>query len=85
MLTVGTLVEVPALGDNGLLAVSLKETDCAVIISYSGSSHTCEPLNVLRFLEPNHVPVVATTRQTSRARLKRAGCWSISGFPMSPS
>ena len=63
MLTIGKLVEVPALGDNGLLASSLRETDCAIIISYSGNSQTCEPLNVLRFLEPNHIPVIAITSQ----------------------
>jgi len=61
MLTVGKLVEIPALGDNGLLAASLREGDCAIIISYSGNSHTCEPLNVLRFLEKNHVPAVGIT------------------------
>ncbi len=61
MLTVGRLVEIPALGDSGLLAASLREGDCAIIISYSGNSHTCEPLNVLRFLEKNHVPAIGIT------------------------
>ena len=61
MLTVGKLVEIPALGDSGLLAASLREGDCAIIISYSGNSHTCEPLNVLQFLEKNHVPAVGIT------------------------
>lgn len=61
MLTVGKLVEIPALGDSGLLAASLREGDCAIIISYSGNSHTCEPLNALRFLEKNHVPVIGIT------------------------
>ena len=61
MLTVGRLVEIPALGDSGLLAASLREGDCAIIISYSGNSHTCEPLNILRFLEKNHVPAIGIT------------------------
>ena len=61
MLTVGKLVEVPALGDSGLLASSLGEQDCAIMISYSGNSQTCEPLSVLRFLETNRVPVVGIT------------------------
>ena len=61
MLTVRKQVEIPALGDNGLLAGSLRETDCAIIISYSGNSYNCEPLNVLRFLEKNHVPVIGIT------------------------
>ena len=61
MLTIGRNVEIPALGDNGLLASSLDSSDCAIIISYSGNSRTCEPLNALRFLEPNGVPVVGIT------------------------
>lgn len=61
MLTVGRLVEIPALGDSGLLASSLREKDCAIIISYSGNSPDREPLTALRFLGPNHVPVVGIT------------------------
>lgn len=72
MLTIGKLVEVPALGDNGLLAASLKETDCAIIISYSGNTRTYEPLNVLRFLEPNRVPVVGITSQGTNYLRKHA-------------
>lgn len=72
MLTIGKLVEVPALGDNSLLAASLKGTDCAIIISHSGNSHTYEPLNVLRFLEPNQVPVVGITSQGTNYLRKHA-------------
>ncbi len=49
------------LGDNGLLAASLRKGDCAIIISYSSNSHTCEPLNTLRFLEKNQVSTVGIT------------------------
>lgn len=72
MLTIGKLVEVPALGDNGLLAASLTETDCAVIISYSGNSPAREPLSVLRFLESNRVPIVAVTSQGTNHLRKHA-------------
>lgn len=61
MLTVGRMVEIPALGDNSLLASTLREKDCAIVISYSGNSPARDPLTVLRFLEPNRVPVVAIT------------------------
>lgn len=79
MLTIGRNVEIPALGDNGLLASSLDSSDCAIIISYSGNSRTCEPLNALRFLEPNGVPVVGiTSRGTNYLRQHAAYTLSIS-------
>lgn len=61
MLTVGRQVEIPALGDVGLLASSLGERDCAIIISYSGNAPDREPLRVLPFLETSHVPIVGIT------------------------
>ncbi len=61
MLTIGRLVEIPALGDSGLLAAFLTERDCAIIISYSGNSRNHVPLNTLAFLEPKGVPVIAIT------------------------
>ena len=61
MLSIGRVVEIPSLGDSGMLASSLGSSDCAIIISYSGNSLHREPLNTLRFLEPNQVPVIAIT------------------------
>lgn len=79
MLTIGRNVEIPALGDNGLLASTLDSSDCAIIISYSGNSHTCEPLNALRFLEPSKVPVIGiTSRGTNYLRQHSTYTLSIS-------
>ena len=61
MLTIGRLVEIPSLGDNGLLAASLSEQDCAIMISYSGNSIKRQPLSLLPLLEENRVPVIAVT------------------------
>ena len=61
MLSIGRLVEIPSLGDSGLLASSLTSDDCVFIISYSGNSVHREPLNILRFLEPKQIPVIAIT------------------------
>lgn len=72
MLTVGRQVEIPALGDVGLLASSLGEQDCAIIISYSGNSPTREPLSVLRFLSTNRVPVVGITSSGTNYLRKHA-------------
>lgn len=77
MLTIGRLVEIPALGDSGLLASSLKKTDCAIIISYSGNSENYEPLNALRFLEPNHVPVIGIT-STGTNYLRQHAAYTLS-------
>lgn len=61
MLTIGRQVEIPVLGDNGLLASTLTGEDCAILISYSGNATRCEPLNVLDFLTPNAVPIIGIT------------------------
>lgn len=79
MLTVGKLVDIPAQGESGLLAASLRAGDCAIIISYSGNSQACEPLNTLRFLEKNHVPAVGITScGTNYLRQHAAYTFSIS-------
>lgn len=61
MLTIGRQVELPNMGDSGLLAHSLTAEDCALIISYSGNSITHGPLSVLPALEERGVPVIALT------------------------
>lgn len=72
MLTVGRLVEIPSLGDTGLLANSLGQEDCALIISYSGNTKDREPLKVMRFLIPNGVPIVALTSRGENLLRKNA-------------
>lgn len=61
MLAIGRQVEMPFLGDSGLLASSLGKNDCAILISYSGNVENREPLNVLRFLIPSGVKVIGVT------------------------
>lgn len=61
MLSIGRQVELPSMGDSGLLAHSLTAEDCAVIISYSGNSIHYGPLSVLPVLEERRVPVIALT------------------------
>ena len=60
MLSIGRQVELPNLGDVGLLAHSLDKYDCAVIISYSGNSST-GALSVLPALKQRHVPIIGIT------------------------
>ena len=61
MLSIGRQVELPSMGDSGLLAHSLTAEDCAVIISYSGNSIHHGPLSVLPALGERGVPVIALT------------------------
>lgn len=61
MLSIGRQVELPSMGDSGLLAHSMTAEDCAVIISYSGNSIHHGPLSVLPVLEERRVPVIALT------------------------
>lgn len=61
MLSIGRQVELPSMGDSGLLAHSLTAEDCAVIISYSGNSIHHGPLSVLSALKERGVPVIALT------------------------
>ena len=61
MLTIGRQVEVPTVGDAGLLASSLTDQDCAIIISYSGNTETHGPLWVMPILKERKVPIIALT------------------------
>lgn len=61
MLSIGRQVELPSMGDSGLLAHSLTAEDCAVIISYSGNSIHHGPLSILPALKERGVPVIALT------------------------
>ncbi len=61
MLSIGRQVELPNLGDAGLLAHSLDKYDCAVIISYSGNSPTTGALSVLPTLKRRNVPIIGIT------------------------
>ncbi len=61
MMTIQKSVEVSLLGDGGLLASSLKKQDCAILISYSGNTETCEPVSLLQILKKENVPMIAIT------------------------
>lgn len=72
MLSIGRQVELPSMGDSGLLAHSLTAEDCAVIISYSGNSIHRGPLSVLPALEERGVPVIALTSVGNNLLRQRA-------------
>lgn len=59
--SIGRLARVAAGGETGLIAASLGPEDCAVIISYSGNNPTKEPLDKIKILKKNHVPLIGIT------------------------
>lgn len=61
MLSIGRYIEIPNQGDVGMLAATLGENDCAIVISYSGSTVDHDPLNVLPRLKQRNVTVVGIT------------------------
>lgn len=54
-------METPTLGDIGLLASTLTEEDCAIVISYSGNNMAHMTMSILPHLEKKGVPIIALT------------------------
>lgn len=61
MITIGRNVIVAKSGEAGLIASSLGESDCAILISYSGSTLKREPVTQLDILLQNHVKLIGIT------------------------
>lgn len=61
MLSIGRNVEVPGDTDNGLKANSMRPEDCAIIISYSGSTLERRLPGFYETLKNRGVPIVAIT------------------------
>lgn len=61
MLSIGRIIDIPAQGTFGLLASSLEQTDCAIVISYSGNSGAKETGAILPILQRAGVPIIAIT------------------------
>lgn len=63
MMSIGRQVETPTLGDIGLLASTLNQEDCAIVISYSGNNMDHTTMRILPGLMKNKVPVIALTSE----------------------
>lgn len=61
MITIGRNVVVAKAGEAGLIARSLGENDCAILISYSGSTLKREPVTQLDILLQNNVKLIGIT------------------------
>lgn len=59
--SIGKMARVAISGETGLLAAALGEADCAIIISYSGNNPAKEPIDKIKILNNNHVPMIGIT------------------------
>ena len=61
MESIGHLVYIANMGESGMIANSLTEEDCAVLISYSGNNENREPMRYIKALKENNVKLVGIT------------------------
>lgn len=61
LVSIGKLARVASNGENGLIAAALGPEDCAIIISYSGNNPAKEPINKIKILQGNQVPMIGIT------------------------
>lgn len=59
--SIGCLARTANRGEGGLLAAAMGKEDCAVIISYSGNNPTKDPVDKIKILKSNHVPMIGIT------------------------
>lgn len=60
--------------DQGLLASSLTQEDCAILISYSGNNEQRIPMKVIPTLEKSSVPIIAITGMGDNFLRQHASC-----------
>ncbi|MCF0113988.1 MAG: MurR/RpiR family transcriptional regulator [Erysipelotrichaceae bacterium] len=60
MLTIGKNILIPE-SDTAHLCNTLREGDCAILISYSGNNEYHNPINLIPILKEHHVTIIALT------------------------
>lgn len=74
MLSIGKKIYIASSSDVGMMAGTLTEKDCAIVISYSGNTIDRVPMNLLDWVEKNHVPVLAITSAGESQLSRIADC-----------
>lgn len=74
MLAIGKEILLPDGGNQGLLAHSLGEKDCAILISYSGNNELRYPLNLIPILKEHKVCLLAITGLGDNLLRQQADC-----------
>ncbi len=58
LVAIGYIAVVAKSGESGISAAAMKQTDCAVIISYSGNNPSKFPTNAIPALKKNKIPMI---------------------------
>lgn len=72
--SIGCLARTAASGESGLISAALGKEDCAIIISYSGNNPTKEPIDKIKILKSNHVPMIGITSGGENYIRKQIDC-----------
>lgn len=72
--SIGYLARVEGAGESGLLSAALRPDDCAMIISYSGNNQTKVPMDKIKILKANHVPMIGITSGGENYIRKQIDC-----------
>lgn len=74
MLTIGKSVEVANMGEFGIFSTSLKSSDVAILISYSGNTSKSETLKFIPILKQNKVPIIGLTSDEDNYLRENSTC-----------
>ncbi len=61
LLSIGKAASVAIPGESGITAASMREADCAILISYSGNNPMKDPMDKLPVLKRNRVNIIGIT------------------------
>lgn len=59
--TIGKIASMATSGEAGLMAAAMGPKDCAVIISYAGNNASKDPVDKIKILSENKVPIIGIT------------------------
>lgn len=72
--SIGYLARIEVSGEAGLISAVLGKNDCAIIISYSGNNPTKEPMDKIKILKANRVPMIGITSGGENYIRKQIDC-----------
>ena len=72
--SIGILARVASDGEFGLIAAAMGKEDCAIVISYSGNNPSKNPMDKLKILKANKVPIIGITSGGENYLRRQADC-----------
>ncbi len=72
--SIGYLARTAVAGESGLISAALGKDDCAIIISYSGNNPTKDPMDKIKILKTNNVPMIGITSGGENYIRKQIDC-----------